>query len=136
MAKIVFEDALKKEGLADQVRVSSAGTGPWYAGGPADARAAATLRSAGFDDGHVAAQLGDEHLSADLLVALDSGHGAVLRRLVEPERVAMLRSFDPDARGALDVPDPFGGRQQDFDVALGMVRAAVPGLLDWVRARL
>ncbi|HEY2724621.1 MAG TPA: low molecular weight protein-tyrosine-phosphatase [Pseudonocardiaceae bacterium] len=136
MARIVFADALEREGLAGQVRVSSAGTGGWYAGGPADARAAATLRRAGFDSRHVAAQLGPEHLSADLLVALDSGHLAVLRRLVEPDRVALLRSFDPDAGGGRDVPDPFGGRQEDFDIALGMVRAAVPGLIDWVRARL
>ncbi|MGH3929719.1 MAG: low molecular weight protein-tyrosine-phosphatase [Pseudonocardiaceae bacterium] len=137
MAEVVFADALRRAGLDRRVRVSSAGTGDWHVGGPADRRTADTLRRAGYDCAHVAAQLGAEHLAADLLVALDSEHVAVLRRLVrEPERVALLRSFDPAASGDLDVPDPYLGGKRGFDEVLAMVRAAVPGLLAWVRDRL
>lgn len=137
MAEAVFADALRREGLADRVRVSSAGTDSWHVGNPADARAAATLRRAGYDCAHIAAQVGAAHLSADLLVALDSEHVAVLRRLVrEPERVVLLRSFDPAAGRDLDVPDPYYGGRHGFDEVLAMVRAAVPGLLAWVRAKL
>ncbi len=137
MAEIVFVDALCREGLARQVRVSSAGTGPWYVGAAADPRTAETLRRAGYDCKHVAAQLGARHLSADLLVALDSGHLATLRQLVaEPQRVVLLRSFDPAAGGDLDVPDPYFGGGHRFDDVLSMVHAAVPGLLAWVRGQL
>ncbi|MGH3886579.1 MAG: low molecular weight protein-tyrosine-phosphatase [Pseudonocardiaceae bacterium] len=137
MAESVFADALRREGLAHRVRVSSAGTGAWHIGDPADPRTAQTLRRAGYDCQHTAAQLDSQHLSADLLVALDSGHLAALRRLVaEPERVVLLRSFDPTADGDLDVPDPYFDGKHHFDEVLGMVRAAVPGLLAWVRSRL
>jgi len=137
MAEIVFADALRREGLAYRVRVSSAGTGDWHVGSSADPRTAAALRRAGYDCEHVAAQVGAQHLSADLLVALDSGHLAALRRLVdEPERVVLLRSFDPAAGRDLDVPDPYFGGKYGFDDVLAMVRAAVPGLLAWVRQRL
>ncbi|HEV7451528.1 MAG TPA: low molecular weight protein-tyrosine-phosphatase [Pseudonocardiaceae bacterium] len=137
MAEIVFADALRRESLAHRVRVSSAGTGAWHVGDPADPRTAETLRRAGYDGKHVAAQVDAQHLSADLLVALDSGHLAALRRLVaEPERVVLLRSFDPAADGNLDVPDPYFGGKHRFDEVLGMVRATVPGLLAWVRGRL
>lgn len=137
MAEIVFTDALHREGLADRVRVSSAGTGAWHVGHPADPRTAETLHRAGYDCTHVAAQVGAQHLSADLLVALDSEHLATLRRLVaQPQRVVLLRSFDPAADGNLDVPDPYFGGNRRFDEVLGMVRAAVPGLLAWVRSRL
>jgi protein-tyrosine phosphatase len=137
MAEIVFADALRREGLDHRVRVSSAGTGDWHIGDPADPRTAQVLRRAGYDCGHVAAQLGAEHLSADLLVALDSGHLETLRGLVrDPERVVLLRSFDPDAGRDLDVPDPYFGGERGFDEVLAMVRAALPGLLDWVHARL
>ncbi|MGH3942989.1 MAG: protein tyrosine phosphatase [Pseudonocardiaceae bacterium] len=133
----MFTDTLRREGLAERVRVSSAGTADWHIGAPADARAAATLRRAGYDCAHVAAQVGAEHLSADLLVALDSEHVAVLRRLVrEPEQVVLLRSFDPAAGRDLDVPDPYFGGKRGFDEVLDMVRAAMPGLLAWVRDRL
>ncbi|MFN2494478.1 MAG: low molecular weight protein-tyrosine-phosphatase [Pseudonocardiaceae bacterium] len=137
MAEIVFADALRREGLHDRVRVSSAGTGDWHVGAPADPRTAETLRRAGYDCTHVAVQLGPQHLSADLVVALDSGHLAELRRLVrDPERLRLLRSFDPAAGGDLDVPDPYFGGEHGFDEVLGMVHAAMPGLLAWVRERL
>ncbi|MGH4020386.1 MAG: low molecular weight protein-tyrosine-phosphatase [Pseudonocardiaceae bacterium] len=136
MAGIVLAARLRAEGLDGRVRVSTAGTGAWHVGQPADPRTAETLREAGYECRHVAAALGREHLDADLLVALDSGHAAALRRLVnDPQRVRLLRSFDPAADGDLDVPDPYYGGDRGFDDVLGMIHAAVPGLLDWVRER-
>lgn len=136
MAEIVFADALRREGLAHRVRVSSAGTGSWHVGEPADSRTVEALRRAGHGCEHVAAQVGPQHLSADLLVALDYGHLTALRRLVaEPDRVVLLRSFDRAAGKNLDVPDPYFGGKHGFDDVLSMVRAAVPGLLAWVRER-
>ncbi len=137
MAEIVFTDALCKEGLAHRVQVSSAGTGAWHVGEPADPRTAEVLRRAGYACEHVATQVGVAHLSADLLVALDCGHLAALRRLVrDPERVVLLRSFDRTAGRDLDVPDPYYGGRYGFGDVLSMVREAVPGLLAWVRERL
>ncbi|MGH3711729.1 MAG: low molecular weight protein-tyrosine-phosphatase [Pseudonocardiaceae bacterium] len=137
MAETVFVDALRREGLAHRVRVSSAGTGAWHVGEPADSRTAQALRRAGYTCKHVAAQVGAEHLSADLLVALDYGHLAALRRLVrDPERVRLLRSFDQTAGRDLDVPDPYYGGEHGFDDVLNMVRATIPGLLAWVREQL
>ena len=137
MAEIVFADALRREGLAQRVQVSSAGTGAWHAGSPADPRTVEALHRAGYACQHVAVQVGAPHLAADLLVALDYGHLAALRRLVaEPERVVLLRSFDQAAGQDLDVPDPYYGGKHGFDDVLSIVRAAVPGLLAWVRHRL
>jgi protein-tyrosine phosphatase len=133
MAEIIFSDALRQEGLAHRVRVSSAGTGNWHVGNPADPRTDEALRRAGFPSEHVAAQ----HLTADLLVALDRGHLTALRRVIRnPDRVMLLRSFDRTAGQDLDVPDPYYGGEYGFDEVLSMVRAAMPGLLAWVRERL
>jgi protein-tyrosine phosphatase len=137
MAEVVFAGALRREGLQDLVRVSSAGIGAWHVGGPADPRTADALRRAGYDCTHIATQIGPRHLTADLLVALDSGHLGDLRRMVhDPDRVRLLRSFDPGANGDPDVPDPYFGGKRQFDQVLGMIQAAVPGLLAWVRERL
>ena len=134
MAEVVFAEALRREGLAHRVQVSSAGTGTWHIGEPADPRATEVLRRAGYTCKHVAVQVGPQHLGADLLVALDYGHLAALRRMVaDPDRVVLLRSFDRAAGGKLDVPDPYFGGKYGFDEVLTMVRAAVPGLLAWVR---
>lgn len=135
IAAVVFSARLEEEGLADRVRVTSAGTGPWHVGEGADRRARRVLAAHGYPTEHVAAQVDEDHLSADLLVALDAGHAAELRELLaEDSRLRMLRSFDPDADDE-DVADPYYGEYSGFEEVLGQVEAAMPGLVEWVRAR-
>lgn len=137
MAEKVFVEHLRRAGLDGNVDVCSVGTGGWHVGEPADPRAVDVLAGRGYRTGHAAAQLAAEHADADLLVALDSGHARALRRLVrDPDRVRLLRSFDPDANGEQDVPDPYYGGRRGFDRVLDMIEAAMPGLLAWVRERL
>ncbi|WP_207841283.1 low molecular weight protein-tyrosine-phosphatase [Williamsia soli] len=134
MGQNIFRRALDDAGLADQVRVSSCGTGDWHVGEAADVRARTELTSAGYDDEHVAAQLGSEHLSADLLLAMDAGHLAALRDAGVADRSALLRSFDPDADSD-DVADPYFGSDADFTDVRLQIEAAMPGLIEWVRTR-
>jgi protein-tyrosine phosphatase len=137
-AALVFGAELERAGLADEVAVTSAGIGPWHAGEPMDRRARAVLAAHGYPTAHTAAQVGVDHLAADLLVAMDDGHHAALLDLVDdPERVVLLRSFDPAADpDDVEVPDPYYGGPEGFEEMLAMIEAAVPGLLDRVRERL
>jgi protein-tyrosine phosphatase len=135
IAEKVFVHELERAGLAEAVHVSSAGTGSWHIGSPADERAVATLLAAGYKADHVARQVDAEQLGADLIVALDRSHERALRTMVpEPERVRLLRSFDPDAPAHAEVPDPYYGDADGFTAVLEMVRAAMPGMVEWVRA--
>ncbi len=137
MAAIVFRAHLERAGLADRVRVTSAGTGPWHVGEPADPRARDTLREAGYRGKHVAAQVDSDHLAAALVLAADRGHLRELRRMVDdPARVRLLRSFDPEAPDGAEVPDPYYGGDDGFPEVLAMVERTVPALLDWAKARL
>ncbi len=134
MAELVFRAKLAAAGLADDVRVSSAGVGPWHAGEPADRRARATLKAHGYPTEHAAAQVTDDDLEADLLLAADEGHLDFLRsRVDDPSRVRLLRSFDPSAPDGAEVPDPYYGGDDGFEDVLAMIERTVPGLLDWVR---
>lgn len=137
IAEKVFAHEVERAGLADRVRVTSAGTGDWHVGDAADPRAAALLTEHGYRDMHVARQVDDELLAADLIVALDDGHLRALRRIApDPERVRLLRSFDPDAPPGAGVPDPYFGGSEGFTEVLAMTRAAIPGLLEYVQAQL
>lgn len=129
MARRAFEDA----GLGDRVTVSSVGTGGWHVGDAMDPRAAAELERHGYDADHTAAQLADGDHSAHLLVALDRGHRTHLHHAgVEPDRVRLLRSFDPEAHGE-DVADPYYGDHTDFARTRVEIAAALPGLVEEVR---
>jgi protein-tyrosine phosphatase len=133
MAALVVGEHLRRAGLTD-VEVVSAGTGPWHVGDAADSRAQRVLVDHGYPSAHVAAQIGPEHLAADLLLAMDAGHLRDLRRMAPSGEIRMFRSFDPTAdEDDLDVPDPYYGGTDGFLVVLDMIEAAAPGLVEWVR---
>ncbi|WP_369196853.1 low molecular weight protein-tyrosine-phosphatase [Streptomyces djakartensis] len=138
MAEIVFRARVAEAGLEDEVVVDSAGTGGWHEGDAADPRTAAVLAENGYPTGHTARQFQPSWFSRlDLVIALDSGHLAALRRLAPTEqdarKVRLLRSYDPAAGDDLDVPDPYYGGAEGFDECLEMVEAASDGLLAAVR---
>ena len=134
VAEKVFRARLAEAGLEDAVEVSSAGVGSWHAGEPMDPRAASTLRERGYDTTHTARRIDGGQLDADLIVAATEDH---VRDLVaagaDPERVVLLRAFDPDAPAGAEVPDPYYGGPDGFDEVIDMVEAAMPGLVDRVR---
>ena len=138
MAEKMFAHQLSERGLGELVRVSSAGTGGWHVGSRADERAVRVLRDRGYPTGHRAAQVDDDHLGADMVVALDRNHFRALKGLgVDPSRLRMLRSFDPRSGAHTpDVEDPYYGDHADFVEAFEVIDAALPGLHDWVDERL
>jgi protein-tyrosine phosphatase len=138
MAEKMFAHQISERGLARAVRVTSAGTGGWHAGEPADRRASHVLRAHGYPTSHAAAQIDDDHLSADLVVALGRNHVRILKDLgVEDGRVRMLRSFDPRSGAhALDVEDPYYGGHDDFEDVYTVIDASLPGLHQWVDEKL
>uniref|UniRef100_UPI00389A839B low molecular weight protein-tyrosine-phosphatase n=1 Tax=Mycobacterium sp. HUMS_1102779 TaxID=3383487 RepID=UPI00389A839B len=138
MAEKMFADQLRRRGLGDAVRVSSAGTGDWHVGSGADARAARVLRDHGIPTDHRAAQVGADHLAADLVVAMSRNHLRMLQHLgVDPQRLRMLRAFDPRSGAHTpDVEDPYYGEHEDFEAVYTVIAAALPGLHDWVDDRL
>jgi protein-tyrosine phosphatase len=138
MAEKMFAHQVAERGLHETVRVTSAGTADWHVGRGADVRTSRVLRDHGYPTDHRAAQVGADHLAADLLVALGRNHAGRLRQLGIPAgRIRMLRSFDPRSGAAApDVEDPYYGDLGDFERVFTVIAAALPGLHDWVAERL
>lgn len=138
MAEKMFAHQISERGLGHAVRVTSAGTGGWHAGEPADRRASHVLREHGYPTAHRAAQVNEDHMSADLVIALGRNHVRMLKDVGVPaERIRMLRSFDPRS-GAhpLDVEDPYYGDHADFEDVYTVIEASLPGLHEWVDEQL
>ncbi|MEB3052147.1 low molecular weight protein-tyrosine-phosphatase [Mycolicibacter sp. MYC123] len=138
MAEKMFAHQITGRGLGAAVRVSSAGTADWHIGKGADERTNQVLRAHGYPTDHFAAQFGDDHAAADLVVALARNHIRLLQDLGAPaERIRMLRSFDPRSGAvAPDVDDPYYGGLEDFEESFTVISAALPGLHAWVDERL
>jgi len=140
MAEWVLRHHVDDEGL--DVTVDSSGTSGWHVGDEADDRTVAALRRAGYRSAHIARRFEPDWFDRyDLIIALDEGHRDALLPMAPDEesrgKIRLLREFDPAADPSdLDVPDPYYGGRADFDLVLEQVEAAVPGLLDEIRAAL
>ena len=140
MAEYALRQAAAEAGLRQQVSVESVGTSGWEVGNPVDPRAGQLLRSHGIDpSAHRARAMDQEILTrSDLILALDHDHVEPIRRLLaeagdDPERVRMLRSFDPAVGEDDGIRDPWYGDESDFDLAWDQIRGAVDGILDHAR---
>ena len=119
--------------MAKHLDVCSAGTAPWHEGEPMHPLAAQALARGGYPpDEHEARQFTTSDIGHfDLIVTLDRRHRQTLRGLgVDPDRLFMLRSFDPQAGAAADVPDPYYGDEIVFDQCRDMIAASCRGLVD------
>ncbi len=142
MAHVVLEQRLADAGLADDVVVTSSGTGGWHEGEAMDERAAAALRDAGYDPSRPRARTftRDTYAETDLMLAMDASNLADMTDLAptvaDAGRVRMFRSFDPEAtEGDEEVDDPWYGGPEGFQRVLAVVErtsdaivAAVPRL--------
>jgi protein-tyrosine phosphatase len=134
----VLRRAVDEAGLADRVIVSSAGTGDWHVGQGANRRAVRVLRAAGYPEHRHAARMitRADLRDVDLALAADRGHLRDLQALTgDPGKVALFRSFDPDADDD-EIPDPYYGPDAGFDEVLAMTLAAAPGVIAEIRRRL
>ncbi len=130
MAEIVFRDLARVSGLDDRVLSTSAGTGDWHVGERADVRTLDALQRRGYDGSrHRARQFThDTFRDNDLVVALDRSHARILHNWARSEddadKIALLLSFDQNAHGLLDVPDPYYADPGQFDEVLSMIESA------------
>jgi protein-tyrosine phosphatase len=137
MAEWILRHHVEKEGL--DVEVDSSGTGGWHVGDGADERTVAALERAGYRSAHIARQFDAGWFDRyDMVIALDESHLRALRSMAPNWQargnIRLLREFDPDAGGHLDIPDPYYGGRDDFDLVLWQVEAAMPGLLKEIRS--
>ena len=139
-AEGVMRHLLREQGLEDEVQIDSAGTGGWHVGAPPDERATEAARRRGIAlDGAARQVRPSDFEDYDLLLAADRENVRHLRAIAPDDearaKVRLLREFDPESHGDLDVPDPYYGGPDGFEDVLDLVEAACRGLLDEVRGR-
>lgn len=118
-------------------RVTSAGVSDEEGPAPMDRRARAALERAGYDGaGHMAHQIDAEEIdSADLVIAAEPMHIAAMRRLSPlAGNLRLISDFDPSKKPGTPLPDPWYGPDSRFTATLRAIEAAMPGIVDTVRA--
>ena len=136
-AEGIFRDLVKREGLADQVAIDSAGTAAYHIGSPPDSRAQIEAKRRGIDISGLRgrqAHPGDFE-QFDYVLAMDSENHRNLMAICPLDsetKLHMCLDFAPNV-DRRDVPDPYydGG----FDSVYDMLEDAAQGLLADIRAK-
>jgi protein-tyrosine phosphatase len=135
LAEGVFQHLVKEAGREAEFEIDSCGTGGWHAGELADPRSRAVAQRHGLTLTHRARQFERSDFEKfDLILAMDRENQSDLNSLsnLKPEhaaKVKLLREYDPQAKGDLNVPDPYYGGPEGFETVYQMVERSARKLL-------
>ncbi len=136
-AEGVFRRFVEQAGLEDRIGMDSAGTHGYHVGEPPDPRSQAAASARGYDlSGLRARRFAREDFSRfDLVLAMDRDHHTILTRFAPAGAGHKLRMLMEFARrsGVDEVPDPYYGAPDGFELVLNLVEDAAEGLLDHLR---
>lgn len=137
----VFEEVVRREGLEGEIEADSAGThGFYHAGEPPDPRAQRSAAKRGIDISAQRARLleREDCERFDYILTMDEENyervAALCRSAASKAVVRPFLDFAP-ARPEREVPDPYGGGPEGFELVMDLVEEASEGLLEDIRAR-
>lgn len=132
-AEGVFRRQITSAGLANRIRIDSAGTHAYFIGHAPDPRSQAAAAARGYELGHLRARLvvRQDFAEFDYILAMDKDNLAELKRVVPQEYRAKPKLFMEYSaqRATAEVPDPYYGGLEGFEQVLDMVEDACAGLL-------
>jgi len=134
-AEAVFKGLLKKRGLNHKFTVDSAGTSGWHVGEPADKRMQKHAAKRGYSLDSISRQFEpDEDFDRfDLIIGMDDENILALKRVArgqaDLEKIYKMTDFSIDWSYS-EVPDPYYGGEEGFELVLDLLEDASSGLLD------
>lgn len=137
-AHAVFRHLVQEHGLTELIEIDSAGTHAYHVGNPPDSRSMQTARKRGIDMSDLRARqvdLGDFY-HYDYLIAMDDYNLSLLQEMAPRDvahKLSLFLSFAPHLKER-EVPDPYYGGADGFELVFDMVQAASEGLLSHIKS--
>jgi len=135
----VFRHKVTKLGLANALRVDSAGTHNFHPDSPPDARSQAHAARRGYDLSDLRARQiqADDFGAFDLILVMDWDNLALVQLECPPEHQYKVRRFTEFClqHDSPVVPDPYYGGTDGFEQVLDLVEDASDGLIRHLRSQ-
>lgn len=138
-AEGVFRALVEREGLSGEISCDSAGTGAWHVGEAPDRRMTAAALKRGVDLRDLRARQAEvaDFQRFDYVIAMDQDNKANLSKICPPGmEIKLFRflEFAPQT-GRREVPDPYYGGADGFDLVVDLIEEASAGLLADIRVK-
>jgi protein-tyrosine phosphatase len=137
LAEGIFKKLVREAGLSSFVGADSAGTSRWHIDEPPDTRSMQIAAMNGIRLDHLGRQILKNDMDKfDYILAMDNDNLEEILRLQNPDqfhkaRVMLMRDFDNQQSGA-DIPDPYYGGQQGFQLVYDMLEESLSNFLDYL----
>ena len=134
-AEGIFRQQVADAGLSDKIITDGCGLQQWHVGEAPDPRTVEAAKQRGYDLSDLRArklQLNDFN-DFDLLLAMDKGHYNDMQDTAPTGTAHKIHMFlEPvkDQFGQIEVPDPYYGEANGFEIVLDMVESASAAWLD------
>jgi len=137
-AEAIFSQLIKTADLQDQFEIDSAGTHAYHVGNPPDARSREAALKRGVDMQHLRAR----HIQAadferfDRLIVMDQDNLTELKNRFPDQshnKISLMMSYAKQ-RSETEVPDPYYGGEDGFELVLDLLDEAASGLLSDLKA--
>jgi len=131
-AQVVLRSLLLKSGLSLDIEIASAGTHDYQIGRPPFPAAVEAAKRRGYElTGCISRRVRQSDFDHyDLILAMDRSNLASLRQIAPTrckEKIELLLEYSEKYHYE-EVPDPYGGSEEDFDRALDMIEDGCKGL--------
>lgn len=138
LAQGIFEDLVRREGLEGEISVDSAGTHSYHMGEAPDPRAQESAKRRGLDlDSQRARRIAPEDCERfDYVLTMDEENYRAVAALCRQGSAEIRPFLDyvPN-RVETEVPDPYFGGEEGFELVMDLVEEASEGLLEDIRRR-
>lgn len=136
-AEAVFKNMVEKAGLSQGFDIDSAGTSGWHAGEPADQRMRSHAQKRGYILNSLSRQFdpSTDFDYFDMLIGMDDSNVANMKRMarftIDRDKLHKMTDFSQDFQYN-EVPDPYYGGSEGFELVLDILEDACRGLLGYL----
>ncbi len=133
-ADAVFRHHVKEARLDHIIDVDSAGTHAYHIGDPPDHRAQSTALRRGYMMHELRARAvqSSDFVEFDYILAMDKENLSLLHQRSPQQhinKIQLFMQYSQNINFAIEVPDPYFGGSQGFELVMDMIEEASRGLL-------
>jgi protein-tyrosine phosphatase len=138
LAEGIFKKKVKDAGLDKFITIDSAGTSRWHIDEPPDNRSKEIAFRNGIELEHLGRQISHSDLSDfDYIIAMDADNYEDIMRIRETRgngkaEILLMRDYDDQQSGA-DIPDPYYGGPNGFQLVFDLLDESLSNFLDKIR---
>jgi protein-tyrosine phosphatase len=137
MAEGVLRKMLADAGFSEKLQIDSVGTHDYHVGEAPFEMAIETAQRRGYDITHLVARKIRPHDldDFDIILGMDKANITNLKTVAPTrckQKIELLLEYGEKYHGK-EIPDPYGGKPKDYELALDMIEDGCRGVVDLLR---